>query len=266
MNNELQHYGVKGMRWGVRKVRERVGSSLAKIRRSRAVDSTIAKLRRKRRGDDPDAGSTSIKSRKPNSVKDMSDEELVNAINRLRLEKTYKDALAANGEVSKGKKYMNTILDKTVEGAAEGMKNAMRTAFDAAIKKYTGENDGIEKLKKATEELEFKARKARAEDELSSRDARKASEQKRREAEDLGADERKARSQDYFKNRDAANESQRKKQERENAQNDYMKADYEAKLNKMKKEQADSVSEETKSSGQAAVQTLLALPAPKDDD
>lgn len=78
-NIELQHHGIKGMRWGVR--------------RSKAMLDRLSG--RSSRGDNDSDGSDKSESSKPKakSVKDMSDDELNSAINRLQLEKRYMDLM-----------------------------------------------------------------------------------------------------------------------------------------------------------------------------
>ena len=61
-NNELRHYGIKGMKWGVRRFQNEDGSYTA-------------------------AGKRRAKQQKAES---MSDEELAARVKRLNMEKTYK--------------------------------------------------------------------------------------------------------------------------------------------------------------------------------
>lgn len=91
MNNELYHHGVLGMKWGVRKDR-----------------STVSKKSSKK-----------TQTKKKISVKDMSDDEIRKAVNRLNLEKQLK--LLSTENVSKGKIYTDKILKaSTTIAAASG--------------------------------------------------------------------------------------------------------------------------------------------------
>ncbi len=72
----LEHYGILGMKWGVR--------------RSRGPDGTVGGKQKKVR------------------VKDMSDEELKKRVSRLSLEKQYKDLTKA--DVSSGQKFVQDVL------------------------------------------------------------------------------------------------------------------------------------------------------------
>lgn len=77
----LEHYGVKGMKWGVR---------------------------RKRRG------SSSSSSDSHNSVKTLSDEELKRIIQRMELERKYSDLSDPKSKKgSKGKKVLDDVLTQS---------------------------------------------------------------------------------------------------------------------------------------------------------
>ena len=77
----LEHHGVKGMRWGVVK-------STNRVRRSKTTN--------------PDRN---LATKNP---KVLSDEQLKKGLNRLQLEKQYKDL--TRPEISAGKKYATEIL------------------------------------------------------------------------------------------------------------------------------------------------------------
>lgn len=65
--SELRHYGVKGMRWGVRRKR---GSS----------------------------SGNSTKPKKKSSIKDLSDEELRRRLNRIQMERQYRALTSTRGQ------------------------------------------------------------------------------------------------------------------------------------------------------------------------
>lgn len=78
VNNELTHYGVLGMKWGVRRAR-----------RTPSEDSNKVKQIRKKK------------------IDEMSNQELRDANNRLELERKYKDLTK---KTNYGKKAVNTFI------------------------------------------------------------------------------------------------------------------------------------------------------------
>lgn len=93
-NNYLEHYGILGMKWGIRRYRNKDGT-LTNAGKKRA-----AKLEAERRLlDDAKSKNSSVSkssstqeaSKKSKDVSEMTDEELNKAINRIRNENTYKE-------------------------------------------------------------------------------------------------------------------------------------------------------------------------------
>lgn len=81
MNDYLTHYGILGMKWGVRR--------------------TPAQPARAR-------GSSKRKSDNKKKVKSMSDDELRRVVNRLQMERQYSQLSQSN--VSKGKEYAQKVI------------------------------------------------------------------------------------------------------------------------------------------------------------
>lgn len=96
--NELTHYGVKGMKWGIRRDRRSNASTkrTKKIKRSRAKDTKNRRL--------------------------LSDEELKKRINRLELEKKYKQLSDEDLHPGRAmvKKFLGSVGGKVVSSAAIG--------------------------------------------------------------------------------------------------------------------------------------------------
>lgn len=144
MENELYHYGVLGMKWGVRRYQNRDGSLTAegKKRYNRDIAENLAKKKDSRidtSSPDPnrwvredierskrviDSGSDLIRQAKsierdtsPRSTKkrlnvsNMSDKELRDKINRELLERQYSDIFGEEAKVSRGRRFTRETLE-----------------------------------------------------------------------------------------------------------------------------------------------------------
>lgn len=125
-NDILQHWGIKGMHWGIRRFQNKDGS--------------LTPAGKKRYGDDDDG-----KSRKdpPKNPKKMTTVELADAINHLRLEQTYNNLQAELNpkHASKGKQFVSNIWSKTVMPAmTEAGKGLLKDWMTKAGKEYLGLN------------------------------------------------------------------------------------------------------------------------------
>ena len=105
---ELCHFGIKGMRWGVRRYRN--------------PDGTLTEAGKKRYG--PDAKFTKRKA------SEMTDEELRKAIDRMNLEKNYR-SLVSELHPDKMKRVKKMIADI----AEQGVKTIANKAFTALAEK-----------------------------------------------------------------------------------------------------------------------------------
>ena len=155
MENELMHWGIKGMKWGVRRYQNKDGSltpagkkrydkEMAKLKEEEKIaknklrtQAKLNKLDEKRKeiealkSGKPIAKSTKQHS-KP-SVKDMSDEELRQTVNRLLMEQQY--AKLNPQQVSAGQKFVKKVMnDVVVPAATEVGKNVLKDAMTKAAK------------------------------------------------------------------------------------------------------------------------------------
>lgn len=117
MENELYHFGIKGMKWGIRRYQNKDGS-LTSAGKKRYSDSSSAN----------------------DGIKDLTDQELRDRINRLNLEKQYRDLTTPSGQkqVSKGKQFVMGVLETSGKNIATqlvtyGMGTAVNKIFKANI-------------------------------------------------------------------------------------------------------------------------------------
>ena len=134
-NDELMHYGVPGMKWGVRRTpaqlgRKKTSSSKSLFGKKKPKPKTKAKTKSE--------SSKEETAPKKKSVKEMSDDELSAAIRRMQLEQTY--ASLSPQKVSTGKAVTKRILNNIVVPAAEDVGRQMvKTALTRAGNKTLSE-------------------------------------------------------------------------------------------------------------------------------
>ena len=110
MYNELYHHGVKGMKWGVRKIPVRSSSGVTQKRKSNTL-SLFKKKKTTRK-----VSSANSSPAKTKSIKDMSDDELRKKVERVRLEQQYQQLDPKT--VSIGKRITKRVMDDIIVPAA----------------------------------------------------------------------------------------------------------------------------------------------------
>ena len=116
----LAHYGVKGMKWGVRK-RDKAPQGPADIEVKAKPGKAIKTKGGERHGASEDAIAKAVlkQKAKASTIDSLSNEELQALTKRLQLEANYTKLI--NGEESrKGKSFVDKLLGKEVDAAKKG--------------------------------------------------------------------------------------------------------------------------------------------------
>ena len=138
-NNELYHYGILGMKWGIRRTPAQLGHRIKQRKVEKQRKENLAKARQARAERQKKLKSGKLKP------KEMTDAELQKAIQRLELEKKYMDAQRDASSQNKGKtfasKYGGQLVDKLITNV--GIDLVTQVAKSAGAK---GIDDVIDKI------------------------------------------------------------------------------------------------------------------------
>lgn len=141
----LQHWGIKGMKWGVRRYQNKDGTLTALGRkRMKEMDDNLKSTKKEndalKRENEPLR--KSVQANRPKGVSEMSDAELRERVNRLNMEQQYKQYVSNLYPESKsaGQKFADKLLnDVIIPAAVEAGKNAAKNMMSNALESMIGE-------------------------------------------------------------------------------------------------------------------------------
>lgn len=116
MSSTLYHFGIKGMKWGIRRYQNKDGSlTAAGKKRYSESEGEKKETSTKTSTSTTERSSTS----RPKTVSEMNDTELRERVNRLNLEKQYRRLMeesASNDsqQVSAGKKFVKDLANRAI--------------------------------------------------------------------------------------------------------------------------------------------------------
>ena len=151
MENELYHHGIKGQRWGIRRYQNKDGSltALGK-KRAAKLESDYEKITGKKITRTTENKSGSSKSK---SVSDMSNKEIQDRIDRIRLENTLNSLTPKH--VSAGEKFVNGLKGAAISIAKDKGTRIVGDYVDKQLRNKLGLND--REAKSASKILQEKA-------------------------------------------------------------------------------------------------------------
>jgi hypothetical protein len=190
-NGELYHWGIKGMKWGIRRYQNKDGSLTKAGQRRYASENEKLKAREKEikgrekaaarqakldaKKADLDAREAALKNKKkpadeakpaenkPKSMRDMTDDELREYTTRMQLEKQYIEAqknlaAAMPQKVSRGQAFMKSVMTDVLVPAAKSAGKDWAENFMKEKLNLKSPTDELKALENEYKKLEWKVK------------------------------------------------------------------------------------------------------------
>lgn len=142
--NELTHYGVKGMKWGIRKRQYSSGNSSKRKKSSKRSLLNIFKRNKKTSNTQSKSRNTQQEqTKKKVNISELSDDELKKMVTRMQLEKTYSQLNPK--QVTVGERIIKAMSDGAISGLQNATQNTVSTFLTNAMKDIMEESSNKEK-------------------------------------------------------------------------------------------------------------------------
>ena len=174
MDDELYHYGVKGMKWGVRRTPAQLGHLVSTG--AKKVGGKVSEISAKRKKKKQEEEETRPKTTK--DIKKMSTAELQQYYNRLNLQR---NILTTQQEISRlqpkkvsaGEKFINALKGTAKRTLVPAAESAGKQYIEKMLKESLGLNeknsDSLKTLRDEVERLNLTNKKGLYEDQINKR-------------------------------------------------------------------------------------------------
>jgi hypothetical protein len=136
VDDVLAHFGVKGMRWGVSKNdTTKVGRSTITSKNTKIKEVNLANQVKKQTAPSKDASSAAISKKKisEKSLDALSNDELKRLVNRMNLEKQYKDL--KNGDLTSGQKFVKELIERNKKDLSTSVSTEFSKRLQSTLSK-----------------------------------------------------------------------------------------------------------------------------------